>query len=159
MLRRQHHRDCFACSSPEFRLEFDLMPDGRIVTGRAFGRHSCSYAGHVHGGLLSLCIDEAMTCALMAYGVVAVTGRMSLRYLHPVLPDVPVTLSASLVSANPPLFEMQASIIQGSTLMVKASAKFMSRFAAGSTAPDATNNLTESMLHGEVIAEPASIVP
>ena len=126
-LRRVHHSKCFACASDVFRLEFTVIPDGGLEAIRAFGDGCCSYDGLVHGGLLSLCIDEAMTCNLMAHGVVGVTGRLNLRYLHPVRPDVPTVIRTRLCSANPPLFEMEASILQHEAVLVRANAKFMSR--------------------------------
>ena len=144
-LRRLHHSKCFACASDVFRLEFTVIPDGGLEAIRAFGDGCCSYDGLVHGGLLSLCIDEAMTCNLMAHGVVAVTGRLNLRYLHPVQPGVPAVIRSRLCSANAPLFEMEASIWQDEAVLVRGSAKFMIRSGGERRSACGSSGLTASL--------------
>jgi acyl-coenzyme A thioesterase PaaI-like protein len=125
-LRQLHHANCFACTS-SFRLDFGPTPDGGLEAIRTFGNDCCSYDGVVHGGLLSLCIDEAMTCCLLAHGIVAVTGRLNLRYQQPVKPEVITTIRTWLGASNPPLFDVEASIWQQETLRVRANARFMIR--------------------------------
>lgn len=83
-LRARYHGDCLACTDPSYRQEFSYGPGSLLVARFHPTTGHCSYRGVVHGGVVGLLIDEAMTCCLMAHGVVGMTGELKLRYLETV---------------------------------------------------------------------------
>ena len=72
-----------------------------------------SYAGIVHGGILSTLMDEAMGYAVMGENseLVAVTADMHIRYLRPTPIGVPLTVAATLVGQRKNMYFARASII------------------------------------------------
>ena len=86
-LREIHHFYCLACTNPRFRLDFECGEGDLLVARFRPERELCSYEGVLHGGVIGLLFDEAMTCLLMAHGVVGMTGELILRYREPVAVD------------------------------------------------------------------------
>jgi acyl-coenzyme A thioesterase PaaI-like protein len=79
----------------------------------------------IHGGIISLLLDSAMTNCLFAKNKKAVTGMLSVRYLHPVSINRMADISARLVKSAPPLYYLEAQISQDGVMLAKASGKFM----------------------------------
>ena len=86
-----------------------------------------SYPGFVHGGVISLLLDGAMTNCMFAMNKKAVTGMLTVRYRHPVSINRTAEISARLVKASPPLYYLEAELSQDGKLLVKATGKFMER--------------------------------
>jgi acyl-coenzyme A thioesterase PaaI-like protein len=80
------HPGCTFCApgAPGW-LALDLRDDGAGGVGAGFPcpPESEGYPGLVHGGVASGLLDAAMTNALFARGVVALTGRLTVRYRRP----------------------------------------------------------------------------
>ena len=70
-------------------------------------------------------LDSAMTNCLFAKNKKAVTGMLSVRYLHPVSINRMADISARLVKSAPPLYYLEAEISQDGVMLAKASGKFM----------------------------------
>jgi acyl-CoA thioesterase FadM len=66
-----------------------------------------------------------MTNCLFAKNKKAVTGKLSVRYLHPVSINQMADISARLVKSSPPLYSLEAEISQDGKILVKATGKFM----------------------------------
>ncbi|MBN2294530.1 MAG: PaaI family thioesterase [Pirellulales bacterium] len=128
--RRSEHPHCTVCSQGGpcgLGLQFDLSDDGS-VEGRFTGRETLQgYPGTLHGGISSLLLDGAMTNCLFAHGIVAVTGRMTVRFRHPVQVALPLEVRGYLVKSQGPLHTVRGEITQGGTVMATAEAKFMER--------------------------------
>lgn len=86
-----------------------------------------SYSGFIHGGVISLLLDGAMTNCMFAKNKKAVTGLLSVRYLHPVSINHMAEISARLVKSSPPLYYLEAEISQDGRVLAKATGKFMDR--------------------------------
>lgn len=126
-LRSDHHARCLACTHPHFRLDFGLDGDGGLAADLEPGANLCSYEGVMHGGVVALLADEAMTCCLMAHGVVAVTGDLEVRYLVPVAAGEPVRVRSRVVRACRPLFHIEATLSQAGVTKVRAKGRFLPR--------------------------------
>jgi acyl-coenzyme A thioesterase PaaI-like protein len=125
---RKEHRNSFSCRSVEkggLGIEFHVAADGSITAVWKCPATYESYEGIIHGGLLATVLDSSMVHALFARGIVAKTGELTIRYRNSVRIDAPVSVSARLHDAHPPLYYMQASISQNGRLCVEAKAKFM----------------------------------
>jgi hypothetical protein len=84
-----------------------------------------SYAAIVHGGLLATALDSAMIHALFARSIVARTGELNVRFCQSVRAGEPTTVTARLRTAHPPLFQLEAEILQAGALCARAKGKFM----------------------------------
>lgn len=123
-LRCRFHAGCMACSDPMYRLEFDCEPEGALVARFHPASGHCSYRGVVHGGVVGLLIDEAMTCCLMAHGVVGMTGELSLRYLENVEVEE-IELRTRVTKSFAPLYHLESNLLQGGKVRVRGRGRFM----------------------------------
>lgn len=125
--RSKYHADCMACSDTEYQLQFDIAPDG-VMIGRIIPSQKLhSYSGVLHGGVISLLIDEAMTCCLMAYGVVGVTVELTLRFRESSEPGTAVEIHTRLTHSSRQLYQLESILYQGGKTRVTATAKFMKK--------------------------------
>lgn len=86
-----------------------------------------SYPGILHGGITATILDCAMTNCLLTKGIAAVTANMQIDYHEPVRVGEAVIVRASLVRSRPPLFVLQAEVVQEGHVRAEASAKFMNQ--------------------------------
>ena len=125
-LRSTYHAQCAACNGSLYRLHF-TCEDGKTLVAQWEPKAGLgSYANTLHGGVQSLLIDEAMTCCLMAHGVVGVTADLRIRYRHPITLDKPIEIHTHLTSNKHPIYQLQTKIIQQGQQCVLARGKFMS---------------------------------
>jgi uncharacterized protein (TIGR00369 family) len=96
-----HH--CFGCG-PEnrtgLRLHFFVDPDGNVVCHTRLAERFAGPPGHAHGGIIATLLDEAMSKANRARGIVAMTRHMEVDYLRPVPLSAPLTLTARHSTAS-----------------------------------------------------------
>lgn len=81
----------------------------------------------IHGGVVSLLLDGAMTNCMFARNKKAVTGMLSVRYLHPVSVNLMADISARLVKSAPPLYYLEAELSQEGKVLARATGKFMEK--------------------------------
>lgn len=129
-VRLRSHPRCVVCAPENLRglgLRFVTRKDGSVES-----RFDCSpalegYPQQLHGGVIALLLDSAMTNCLFAHGHVAVTGELKIRFRHPVSTSEVATVRAWIERSRPPLHAMTARVIQDGQVMASASAKFMER--------------------------------
>lgn len=120
------HPDCRMCGTGAaggFRLRFRVQPDGSVRADWLPNRKHGGYADILHGGVIAALLDAAMTNALFARGVAAVTARLSVCYHHPIRLGVPLTVHGRLTDARHP-FCTAAEIRQGGRRLAEAAAVF-----------------------------------
>jgi uncharacterized protein (TIGR00369 family) len=94
---------CFGCGleNPSgLRLRFFTAQDGSIVCHPRLARRFAGPPGHAHGGIIATLLDEAMSKANRARGIVAMTRQLSVEYLRPVPLGARLTLTARHVTAQ-----------------------------------------------------------
>lgn len=94
---------CFGCGleNPSgLRLRFFTAEDGSIVCHPRLARRFAGPPGHAHGGIIATLLDEAMSKANRARGIVAMTRQLSVDYLRPVPLGMRLTLTARHVAAH-----------------------------------------------------------
>ncbi len=126
VMRQRVHADCLACNDPMFRLKFSLAGEGDLVTRFLPTGGHCSYRGVVHGGVLALLVDEAMTCCLMAHGIEGVTGELTLRYRQPVEVGE-IELRTRVTKAYAPLYHLESELRQAGVTRVRGRGRFLQR--------------------------------
>jgi len=93
----------------------------------------------LHGGVISSLLDGAMTNCLFAHGIAAVTAELVVRFRHPIATGSPLTVVGRTSGSSPPLYVLDAEIIQDDTLMAVGKGKFMELKPSGTvTWPDFT---------------------
>ena len=110
-----HH--CFGCGLQNptgLRLRFFLNEEGSVVCHARLARRFSGPPGHAHGGIIATLLDEAMSKANRARGVIAMTRHIEVEYLRPVPVSVSLTLTARHVSASGRRHYTEAQIADGS---------------------------------------------
>lgn len=121
------HADCIACRDPArggLGLRCDPQPDGSVV-----GRFTCDefyrgYPDRLHGGVVALLLDAAMTNCLLARGVHGVTVKMHIRYRRLVRLGDEATVRAWVRDERPPLYVVCAELRQGEAVCARAEGRF-----------------------------------
>ena len=122
------HPACFACgvqSGDGLGLRFTEESDGTVVGSFACEGKYQGYPDRLHGGVIAMLADAAMTHCLFVHRIKAVTGKLELRFPHPVEVGVDATVRAALVKNSPPAFVLKAEIWQAGTIRATAEALFV----------------------------------
>ena len=128
--RGEAHPDCVSCSSRSpvgLGLKFLVREDGGVETEFPCREIYQGYPGILHGGVTSMLLDAAMTNCLFSRGKVAVTARLIVRFLLPIRIDDTTVIRAWLRDCSPPLFVLEAELIQNGRVMASAAGKFIDR--------------------------------
>jgi len=129
-MQRLEHPQCFFCNGADslgIELDWQTGKDGDLRAKFCCDDRLQSYGGVVHGGVISLLFDGAMTNCLFARGTTAVTGELTVRYLDSVPINSELQLIARIVKSRPPLFVMEADLRRQGVVLARASGKFMEK--------------------------------
>ena len=106
-------------------MRFVLNEQGAAVADFGCPRSLEGYPGLLHGGVISMLLDGAMTNCLFLHGHEAVTAQLEVRFRHPVILETPVQLCAWITEDHPLLFRMQAKLLQDGQIKAMAKGIFM----------------------------------
>ena len=119
---------CFGCGRHNpigFHLAFE-REGGDVVTTYTPRREDQGFPGIVHGGLLTLLLDEAMGWAMYADRVFAVTAKMETRFRRRVDLDTPLVIRGRTVRERGRRVEVAAEILDDAgDPLVEASGLFL----------------------------------
>ena len=133
------HPACFACgvrNGDGLGLRFTEEPDGTVVGSFACDGKYQGYPDRLHGGVIAILADAAMTHCLFLRRISAVTGKLRLRFPYPVEVGMAATVRATLVRNSPPLFELKAEISQAGTVRATAEGLFIEQRLSGEDAQE-----------------------
>ena len=133
-LGQRCHPGCFACGARAgdgLGLRFTSEPDGAVVGSFACAGKYQGYPGRLHGGIIATLADAAMTHCLFLRGVTAVTGKLKLRFPHPVEVGAEATVRATVANSLPPLYLLKAEISQAGTVRATAEGLFIEQRCEG----------------------------
>jgi len=102
MLHAAHNR-CFGCGRENtggLLLEFLLAADGSVVCLPTIPDRFEGHPGYLHGGIIATLLDEAMSKAVRARGVAAMTRQLEVEYLRPVPSGVELRIEGKLVRGD-----------------------------------------------------------
>ena len=124
MLHAAQNR-CFGCgqaNSAGLRLEFLLAADGSVVCLPIVPDMFEGPPGLLHGGIIATLMDEAMSKAVRAHGVTAMTRQMEIDYLRPVPSGAQIRIEGRIVRSEGRQHWTEAKILNAKTATL-ASAK------------------------------------
>lgn len=94
---------CFGCGEANpvgLHLNFMLAEDRTVVCEHTVGDLYEGPKGYVHGGMIATLLDETMSKAVRAHGLVAMTRHLSVDYLRPVPSTTPIRLEGVLARSE-----------------------------------------------------------
>jgi len=105
---------CFGCvpANPSgLHLEFLLAEDGSVVCLTTVPDNFEGPPGYVHGGIIATLLDEAMSKAVRARGLVAMTRKLEVEYPRPVPSGAAIRLEGKILSSEGRKHWVQARIL------------------------------------------------
>ena len=133
------HPACIVCRPRAvggLGLEFHPQADGSVEAEFPGGDTYQGYTGVLHGGMIAMLLDGAMTNCLFAQERRGVTADLAVRFRHPVASGEPARLRAWVERSVPPLYLLRAELWQAGQRRATATGKFMEApggVAAGGT--------------------------
>jgi uncharacterized protein (TIGR00369 family) len=94
---------CFGCGQANpigLHLEFLLADDGSVVCLATIPDSFEGPPGYVHGGIIATLLDEAMSKAVRARGMTAMTRKLEIEYPRPVPSGAPIRMEGRVVSSE-----------------------------------------------------------
>ena len=133
---------CFGCGldNPSgLRLRFFVDPDRNVVCHLRLARRFAGPPGHAHGGIIATLLDEAMSKANRARGILAMTRHLDVEYLRPVPLGVPLTLTARHRETHGRRHHIEAQLADaagqvlatGTAVFVEIPPHYLSKFPLG----------------------------
>ena len=107
---------CFGCGQANatgLHLEFLLAEDGSVVCLATIPDNFEGPPGYLHGGIIATLLDEAMSKAVRARGMMAMTRKLEVEYLRPVPSAAPIRMEGRIVSSEGRKHWVQARILNG----------------------------------------------
>ena len=125
---RDSHPHCVVCGADDpfgLELEFQEGSDGSISLTVPGGARFQGYPNRLHGGVIALLFDAAMTHCLFAQGLTGVTAVLNTRFLHPVVPEQSAVVTARVAKQKSHYYLLTGVLCQGNEAKCTAEAKFL----------------------------------
>jgi uncharacterized protein (TIGR00369 family) len=122
------HPACIVCrpqAAGGLGLAFEATQDGAVEADFLGSDPYQGYTGILHGGVIAMLLDAAMTNCLFAQGQRGVTAELTVRFRHPVSSNQPSRLRAWVQRSSQPLFVLHAELRQSGQCRATAIGKFM----------------------------------
>ena len=126
-LSRRCHPLCLVCSGDRadgLGLVFRPLDDGSMVAEFECSPAFQGYPDRLHGGVVAMLLDAAMTHCLFARNIAGLTAKLNIRYHRGVMLGVPAMVRARIVDAESPLYYLEAEVVQGQDICAAAKATF-----------------------------------
>ncbi len=105
-------------------LRFESIADESVRAEFSCSAAFQGYPDRLHGGVVALLLDAAMTHCLFARGIVGLTAKLSVRYDYAVALNVPAAVHARIIDALPPLYYLESEFVQGPKTCATAKGTF-----------------------------------
>lgn len=125
---RHCHPACFACRDTAqggLGLRFRTTSDDGVEADFACDPTYQSYPDRLHGGIVALLLDAAMTHCLFVRDLHGLTARLTIRYRGKVAIGTPGVIRARLRRAAHGLHDLEASLEQDGEVRAEAEARFI----------------------------------
>ena len=129
-IQAEAHPFCFVCSAANpmgLALHCAPQPDGTVTATFQGNPTLEGYAGLLHGGVVAALLDGAMTNALLARGLPALTVELKVRYHASVTAAEEVSVRAWLVADSHDLYQLRSELTQDGEVRASATGKFLLR--------------------------------
>jgi acyl-coenzyme A thioesterase PaaI-like protein len=124
------HENCFACGSNNgagLGLKFCQKDDDSVVGYFSADSRFEGYSGIIHGGIIATLLDSAMSHCLFKKDIMALTGRLSIRYSFPIRVGTIVKLEARIRKRMHKVFFLEARAFVDGKKTAHAEARYMLR--------------------------------
>ncbi len=94
---------CFGCGPANpvgLKLQFAVGEDNSVLCNAEVSNHYEGPPGYLHGGIIATLLDEAMSKANRANGVIAMTRQMQVEYLRPVPSATPFRIEGRVTQSE-----------------------------------------------------------
>jgi uncharacterized protein (TIGR00369 family) len=94
---------CFGCGPANIgglQLRFLKAADGTVVCPATVPATFEGHPGYLHGGIIATLLDEAMSKAVRARGLTAMTGRLEIDFRRPVPSGVAIRLEGRVARSE-----------------------------------------------------------
>ncbi|HTJ66788.1 MAG TPA: PaaI family thioesterase [Actinospica sp.] len=106
---------CFGCSPRNkvgLALKMIRLEDGRLASDIVFTEDYASYPGVVHGGIVSVLVDELMGDLIaLDHGLLAFSVTLRTKFLEPLLVGLPYRAVASIVGVGDGILRTEADVL------------------------------------------------
>jgi len=111
---------CFVCGDKNpIGLRLRFIPDGRDIRAEfTASKNHQGYKDIVHGGIVSTLLDEAMVKLAISMGIMAVTGRMEIRFRNHLMVGERALLVARLIKEGKRFIEVEASLSKADNVII-----------------------------------------
>jgi len=126
-LIRQCHPACLVCGSDRadgLAMHFEQQADGSVAAEFDCGAMFQGYPDRLHGGVVAMLLDAAMTHCLFSRNVAGLTAKLSIRYHRAVVLGVAAVVRARIVDAGSPLYYLESEVVQDGALCAAAKGTF-----------------------------------
>lgn len=133
------HPDCIACrdrSKGGLGLKFHLDASGGVVGSFRCEPEYQGYPDRLHGGIIAMALDAAMTHCLFYRRAQAVTAKLEVRFRRRVRLREDLVVCAQLVACRGAVYKLRAEARQGATVCAEATAIFMDLESNGRFSPE-----------------------
>lgn len=128
------HPACVACrprSEGGLGLRFEMQPDGSLLASFECHFDYRSYPDRVHGGVVALLLDAAMSHCLFGRGIAGITGRLNIGFRAPLRIGGRAEIRTFVADQTENLYRVRAEITQDGELKAQADGKFLPRDEGG----------------------------
>jgi uncharacterized protein (TIGR00369 family) len=94
---------CFGCGEANptgLQLRFFLAPDGTVVCPVSIPTSFEGPSGYLHGGIIATLLDETMSKAIRARGLIAMTRHLQIDYKRPVPSAAPIRMEGRIEKSD-----------------------------------------------------------
>jgi uncharacterized protein (TIGR00369 family) len=109
-LEDDHH--CFVCGDQNpygLHITFSLQ-EGKVSSEFVLQKVYQGYKNIVHGGIISIILDEAMVKAALLQGIPAVSVEIWIRFKNPLIVGEKAFVEATITKKNKKIIETSAEI-------------------------------------------------
>ncbi len=145
-LSRRCHPACLVCGNDRpdgLALRFEQQADGSVAAEFDCSAVFQGYPDRLHGGVVAMLLDAAMTHCLFARNVAGLTAKLGIRYHRAVMLDVPAVVRARIVDGESPLYYLEAEVTQGEDVCAAARGTFWDS-ACGDSVREASSESAET---------------
>jgi uncharacterized protein (TIGR00369 family) len=125
--RQKAHPNCHLCGNradAPFSLDFQVLTDGSVLAEFIPPATNTGYPDLVHGGTTASVLDAAMTNCLFSQGIVALTARLTIRYVRPFKLGVRAQVRAESTGQRRGVYSLMAEVQQEGQRIATAEAVF-----------------------------------
>ncbi len=122
----EENNNCIGCGEKNpigLKLKFD-MKDGIAITKSKLNSNYEGYKNIIHGGIITLILDETSAKAIHSTSIVAVTGKITVYFKRPLMVGEEFTCEARVVKKDGKRIFVETKLTVGNEIKAKSESIF-----------------------------------